>query len=89
MEQKEITVSDLVDASLERIQAVDGKIGAFLNIDEEGAQETAKKLQEKLDKGEKRGLLFGLPAGIKDNIVTEGCCNDLCEPVSGQLSSDL
>lgn len=72
MEQKEITVSDLVDASLERIQAVDGKIGAFLNIDEEGAKETAKKLQEKLDKGEKRGLLFGLPAALKDNIVTEG-----------------
>ncbi len=72
LEQKEITVSDLVDASLERIQAVDGKIGAFLNIDEEGAKETAKKLQEKLDKGEKRGLLFGLPAALKDNIVTEG-----------------
>ncbi|GFR39361.1 glutamyl-tRNA(Gln) amidotransferase subunit A [Insulibacter thermoxylanivorax] len=72
LEQKEITVSDLVDASLKRIRAVDGKIGAFLNIDEEGAKETAKKLQEKLDKGEKRGLLFGLPAALKDNIVTEG-----------------
>jgi len=69
---KELSVSDLVDASLARIQAVDDKVGAFLRVDEEGARAAARRLDDKLASGEERGLLFGLPAGIKDNIVTEG-----------------
>ncbi|MCZ8515160.1 Asp-tRNA(Asn)/Glu-tRNA(Gln) amidotransferase subunit GatA [Paenibacillus filicis] len=67
---KEITVTDLVDESYKRIAAVDGKVQAFLKLDEEGARETARQLDGQA--GEERGLLFGLPIGIKDNIVTEG-----------------
>jgi len=69
---KEISVSDLVNASYERIGQVDGKIQAFLKLDEENARATAKALDEQLAAGGTRGLLFGLPVGIKDNIVTEG-----------------
>lgn len=69
---KELTVADLVDQSLGAIRSADTKVKAFLRVDEEGARQSARILDEQLAKGGDRGLLFGLPAGIKDNIVTEG-----------------
>ncbi|MFD2615674.1 Asp-tRNA(Asn)/Glu-tRNA(Gln) amidotransferase subunit GatA [Paenibacillus gansuensis] len=69
---KELTVTDLVGASYKRISEVDSKVKAFLTLDEERAFNEAGALDAKLQTGEERGLLFGLPAGIKDNISTEG-----------------
>jgi aspartyl-tRNA(Asn)/glutamyl-tRNA(Gln) amidotransferase subunit A len=71
LHNKELTVTDLVDEAYRRIGQVDGKVKAFLALDEENARAFAKKLDE-LAGNEPKGLLFGLPAGIKDNIVTEG-----------------
>ena len=71
LHNKELKVSDIVEASFARIQEVDDKIKAFVTVNEE-AREHAKKLDEALDKNETRGLLFGLPVGLKDNLMTEG-----------------
>lgn len=72
LHKKEITVSDLVDESYQRIQAVDDKVGAFLALNEEHARTYAKELDEALDSRNEFGLLFGMPIGVKDNIVTKG-----------------
>ncbi|CAH1205076.1 Glutamyl-tRNA(Gln) amidotransferase subunit A [Paenibacillus plantiphilus] len=69
---KELSVGDLVDASYRRIAETDTSIQAFLTLNEEGARAAASELDNQLQQGGERGLLFGLPAGIKDNIVTEG-----------------
>ncbi|CAM3996259.1 Asp-tRNA(Asn)/Glu-tRNA(Gln) amidotransferase subunit GatA [Mesobacillus zeae] len=69
LHKKEINVSDLVDASFKRISEVDGKVQAFLTLDEEQARLKAVALDEKL--GKEEGSLFGMPIGIKDNIVTK------------------
>ncbi|MFS0785876.1 Asp-tRNA(Asn)/Glu-tRNA(Gln) amidotransferase subunit GatA [Shouchella sp. 1P09AA] len=66
---KEINVSDLVDASYKRIGEVDHKVKAFLTLDEERARTLAKQLDE-VDASAK-DVLFGMPIGIKDNIVTK------------------
>ena len=71
LQNKEITVSDLVDESYKRIQEVDDKVQAFLTLDEENARNAAKKLDEKIGTDESKGLLFGMPIGVKDNIVTK------------------
>ncbi|MBD3108862.1 Asp-tRNA(Asn)/Glu-tRNA(Gln) amidotransferase subunit GatA [Bacillus sp. AGMB 02131] len=70
-DKKELKVTDLVDASYKRIAEVDETVSAFLTLDEEGARNHAAQLDEKLAKGEASGLLFGMPIGIKDNIVTK------------------
>ncbi|WP_299094447.1 Asp-tRNA(Asn)/Glu-tRNA(Gln) amidotransferase subunit GatA [uncultured Metabacillus sp.] len=72
LHKKEITVSDLVEESFKRIQEVDDKVGAFLTLNEEKARIYAKELDEALDSRDEFGLLFGMPIGIKDNIVTKG-----------------
>jgi aspartyl-tRNA(Asn)/glutamyl-tRNA(Gln) amidotransferase subunit A len=73
LRKKEISVSDLVEESFRRIGEVEEKVQAFLTLNEENAQEKAKELDDKLAKEENDfGTLFGMPIGIKDNIVTKG-----------------
>jgi aspartyl-tRNA(Asn)/glutamyl-tRNA(Gln) amidotransferase subunit A len=72
LHKKEISVSDLVDESFKRISEVEDKVQAFLTLDEENARRKAKELDEKLATENEFGLLFGMPIGIKDNIVTKG-----------------
>jgi aspartyl-tRNA(Asn)/glutamyl-tRNA(Gln) amidotransferase subunit A len=73
LQKKEISVSDLVDESFRRIGEVEEKVQAFLTLNEENARAKAKELDDKLAKEENDfGVLFGMPIGIKDNIVTKG-----------------
>ncbi|WP_249871769.1 Asp-tRNA(Asn)/Glu-tRNA(Gln) amidotransferase subunit GatA [Oceanobacillus saliphilus] len=69
LHNKEITVQDLVDESYKRINEVDDQVHAFLTLDEENARAKAKELDEATDTS---ASLFGMPGGIKDNIMTKG-----------------
>ncbi|AXI08205.1 Asp-tRNA(Asn)/Glu-tRNA(Gln) amidotransferase GatCAB subunit A [Oceanobacillus zhaokaii] len=69
LHNKEITVQDLVEESYQRIEEVDGQVHAFLTLDKENALAKAKVLDEHPDATAK---LFGIPSGIKDNIMTKG-----------------
>src|SRR5699024_3111998 len=68
LHNKEITVQDLVDTSYNRIKEVDDQIQAFLTLNEENAQVQAKELDTDADKSKR---LFGIPNGMKDNIMTK------------------
>jgi len=72
LHKKEVSVSDLVDESYKRIHEVDDKVGAFLTLNEEKARAYAKELDDALGSRDEFGLLFGMPIGVKDNIVTKG-----------------
>lgn len=71
LHKKEISVTDLVNESYKRIGQVEDKVKAFLTLDEENARSQAKRLDDQLVKGENEGALFGMPIGVKDNIVTK------------------
>lgn len=70
--KKEITACDLIGESFRRIAGVDDKINAFLTLDEEGAWEQARRLDDGVYASNHYSLLYGMPAGLKDNIVTKG-----------------
>ncbi|MCM3575459.1 Asp-tRNA(Asn)/Glu-tRNA(Gln) amidotransferase subunit GatA [Mesobacillus subterraneus] len=72
LHKRELSVSDLVDESFKRIGEVEGKVQAFLTLDEENARAAAKALDDKAIQNAPTSKLYGLPIGIKDNIVTKG-----------------
>ncbi|EMT51807.1 aspartyl/glutamyl-tRNA(Asn/Gln) amidotransferase subunit A [Brevibacillus borstelensis AK1] len=73
LRSKELSVAELVQASIASIKEHDGEIKSVLHVDEEGALSQAKALDDRLaGSGEEMGLLYGLPVGLKDNIVTRG-----------------
>ncbi|MBM7650195.1 aspartyl-tRNA(Asn)/glutamyl-tRNA(Gln) amidotransferase subunit A [Bacillus ectoiniformans] len=72
LHKKEVSINDLVDESYKRINEVEDKVQAFITLNEEAARQKAEELQAKIGTDESKGLLFGMPIGIKDNIVTKG-----------------
>ncbi len=70
LHSKELTIAELTENTFSRIKELDPKVDAFLALNEEQATQTASEMdQTALDA---RGPLYGLPIGVKDNIVTEG-----------------
>ncbi|GAB2547312.1 Asp-tRNA(Asn)/Glu-tRNA(Gln) amidotransferase subunit GatA [Gracilibacillus alcaliphilus] len=87
LHNKEITVSDLVEASYDRIKEVDGEVKAFITLNEEAAKQQAKELDEKL--GAEASILYGMPIGIKDNIVTKGLRTTCASQILDNLTDPL
>ena len=67
-----ISPVDLVDACLERIGALDGKIRAWAHVDEAGARAAARDRLAEAARGLIRGPLHGVPVGVKDIIHVAG-----------------
>lgn len=71
LKNKAIASVELTRAALDRIDAVDGKIGAFLTVDADGAMAQAEVADQRLANGDAQPLT-GIPLGIKDLICTQG-----------------
>ncbi|MDG5473613.1 Asp-tRNA(Asn)/Glu-tRNA(Gln) amidotransferase subunit GatA [Jeotgalibacillus sp. ET6] len=84
LNKKEITVTDLVRESYKRIAEVDDKVQAFVTLDEERALLQAEELQSKLS-SDSKGMLFGMPIGVKDNIVTKGLRTTAASKILGNF----
>jgi aspartyl-tRNA(Asn)/glutamyl-tRNA(Gln) amidotransferase subunit A len=69
---KEISSVELTQQHLDRISAVDGKIHAFLHIDQEGALAQADAIDKKRAGGEKLSPLAGVPIAVKDILAQKG-----------------
>jgi aspartyl-tRNA(Asn)/glutamyl-tRNA(Gln) amidotransferase subunit A len=70
--KKERSATEIAQAALDRIAAVDGKVNSFLLVTGEHALARAKSIDAKIAAGEEIGLLAGIPIGVKDNICTKG-----------------
>jgi aspartyl-tRNA(Asn)/glutamyl-tRNA(Gln) amidotransferase subunit A len=69
---KEISSVELTKQHLDRIASVDGKINAFLHIDNTGALEQAEAIDKKRASGEKLSPLAGVPIAVKDILAQKG-----------------
>ena len=72
IQNKEVSAVELTKASLDRIKSIDEKLGAFNSLTEDTALETAKKVDEKIAKGEELPLLAGVPLALKYNMNLVG-----------------
>ena len=67
---RKISCSELVSWYLKEIEKSD--LNAFISVTKESALEEAKKVDSKLERGEKIGLLEGVPISLKDILSTKG-----------------
>lgn len=63
---RQLAARELVQVSLDRIAAVDDRVGAFVALDPERALAEAATIDERLARGDDVGPLAGVPIGVKD-----------------------
>jgi len=72
IKNKELTITEINEAYIKQIKVKEPDVQAFITELTEEGMEQAKKIQERIDNGEKLGNLAGIPIGIKDIICTKG-----------------
>jgi len=72
IKNKELTITQIVEAYIETIKEKEPQIDAFITMQLEEALEKAKKLDEQIANGKESTSLSGIPIGIKDIICTKG-----------------
>ncbi len=70
--QKQLSPVELVDACLQRIEAMDTQINAFCTLVGDEARQEALRAEEAIMRGEAVGPLHGVPVAVKDLLSTEG-----------------
>ncbi len=72
LKNKELTITDITNAYVDRIKEKENDVQAFVTLLTDEAIKQAKDIQSKVEKGEIKGELAGIPIGIKDNMCTKG-----------------
>ncbi len=81
LEQNECSVKEIALACLEQIQKIEPQISAWAHLDPSLVLDSAKKLDEKKQTGQKIGKLFGIPVGIKDIFNTKLMPTQMGSPI--------
>ena len=68
--------SEVLAATLERIDRLDGALGAFAEVTAEQASAEAAERTAELRRGESRGPLHGVPVGVKELFDVAGAVGD-------------
>ena len=81
LKEREISCTELTEQYLSEIDKTNGELNAYVTVTPETALETAKRVDEKIAKGEELAPLEGIPMTLKDNISTKGiettCCSKI------------
>ncbi len=68
----ETTSESVTESVFSRINAVDGKVKAYITVTEEIARAQAKDADKRIKMGDASSPLLGIPIAVKDNMCTEG-----------------
>ncbi len=67
---RSLTAVEAVKSALDAIARLDDRLGAFLLVDEQGALDRARQVDERLGRDKDSLPLAGVPVAVKDNICT-------------------
>jgi aspartyl-tRNA(Asn)/glutamyl-tRNA(Gln) amidotransferase subunit A len=68
----EVSAVEVTQAHLDRIDAVDAALHAFLHVDSDGALAAARSVDERRAAGDTLHPLAGVPIAVKDILTTKG-----------------
>ncbi|WP_331769723.1 amidase (plasmid) [Embleya sp. NBC_00888] len=69
---RELSPVELADSVLDRIDAVEGRLGAYVTIAADAARAAALRAEREISGSGPRSPLHGIPMGLKDLIDAEG-----------------
>lgn len=72
LRRKAVSPVELTRAYLERIDALDRRLAAYITVTREQALAQAAEAERQIARGEYRGPLHGVPVAVKDIIYTRG-----------------
>jgi aspartyl-tRNA(Asn)/glutamyl-tRNA(Gln) amidotransferase subunit A len=72
LNQKAVTSQEVTQAFIDRTQALDGQVKAYLSLNPEDALAQAKASDERRTRGETLGPLDGIPVTLKDVLAVKG-----------------
>jgi aspartyl-tRNA(Asn)/glutamyl-tRNA(Gln) amidotransferase subunit A len=72
LKNNEVTITEIMDAYINRINEKEPEVEAFITTYLEEAKAKAKDIENKVKSGEITGDFAGIPIGIKDNICMKG-----------------
>jgi len=70
--KKEVSPVELTRLYLERIEALNPSLNAYLTLMNDQAMDAAKRAEREIRRGKYRGRLHGIPFSIKDNLAIKG-----------------
>jgi len=70
--RKELSPVELVEAHLTRVEKLNPKLNAFVQVDTEEARRQAQVAEAAVSSGQKLGALHGVPLSIKSSIEVAG-----------------
>ncbi len=78
---KEMSATELAKQYIDAIEKDNKTLNAYVNVTAQEALAAAKRVDEKIAKGEQISMLEGIPMTLKDNISTDGiettCCSKI------------
>lgn len=72
IKNKEVSAVEIVEANLKRIEEVNGKLNAVVQLCADRALGEAREADASLARGETKGVLHGVPMTLKDSLDTQG-----------------
>jgi aspartyl-tRNA(Asn)/glutamyl-tRNA(Gln) amidotransferase subunit A len=72
LKARKLSPVEVVRAHLDRIEAVNPKVNAFITVTADQAMEQARKAEREIAAGHYRGPLHGVPYAPKDLVATKG-----------------
>lgn len=66
------TAVEAMKAVLGQIEEKESRLNCYITLDKEGALARAQQTQKRIEAGELRGPLAGVPMAVKDNLCTKG-----------------
>ena len=72
IQKRQLSPVELTQAVLERIQAIDGTLHAYIDLMADTAMQEARDAEAEIHKGNWRGPMHGIPVAVKDQLDVKG-----------------
>ena len=89
IKEKQISPVEVVRAYLDRIEAVDSKVNAYITVMADDALDAARQSEADVIAGSIKGPLHGVPVGVKDQIYTNGTRTSCASKIRADFLPDF